>query len=81
MPSGNGNRAIQKRERNAKKAEKQSSGKSQLKTNEKALTLKCTVCMQTFLGVTSTKSLKEHSDNKHPKNSFAECFPGQEEES
>jgi hypothetical protein len=27
------------------------------------------------LGTTNTKSLLEHSENKHPKNSFEECFP------
>lgn len=27
------------------------------------------------MSVTNEKSLKEHSDNKHAKKSFAECFP------
>ncbi|PRP77127.1 hypothetical protein PROFUN_14541 [Planoprotostelium fungivorum] len=73
MPSGNGAKAAQRRERVA--AQKNDSGpKSQLKSNEKALTIKCKICMQTFLGTTAAKSLKEHSDNKHPKNAFAECF-------
>jgi len=40
-------RAIQKRERNAKDAKGEA--KSQLKVNEAAKTLKCMVCMQTFL--------------------------------
>lgn len=40
-------RAQQKRERNAKDAK--SVPKSQLKINEAAKTLKCVVCMQTFL--------------------------------
>mmetsp|Transcript_1512 Transcript_1512/g.2002 ORF Transcript_1512/g.2002 Transcript_1512/m.2002 type:complete len:81 (-) Transcript_1512:173-415(-) len=80
MPSGNGARAAQKRERNQAKAAKQTSAKSQLKSNEKALTIKCSVCMQTFLGTSSTKSLKEHSENRHPTKTFDECFPGQPSE-
>jgi len=52
---------------------------SQLKDNEKALTISCALCKQPFLGVSSAKSLKEHSDNKHPKNAYIECFPGQPE--
>lgn len=30
--------------------------------------------------VTSAKSLKEHSDAKHPKKTFAECFPDAQED-
>jgi hypothetical protein len=77
MPSGNGARAQQKRERNMAKKSKESTPHSQLKANQQALTIKCSVCLQTFLGTTSSTSLKEHSDNKHPKNSFKQCFPNQ----
>jgi len=80
MPSGNGNRAKQKRERNAAKQSKLGEPHSQLKTNQQALSIKCKICMQTFMGVTSAKSLKEHSENKHPKQSFQDCFPDQPEE-
>lgn len=43
MPSGNGARAAQKRERNQAKAAQQSQAKSQLKTNQQALTVVCNV--------------------------------------
>lgn len=49
MPSGNGAKAAQKRERNQAKQSKQTSAKSQLKSNEKALTIKCSVCMVSFV--------------------------------
>jgi hypothetical protein len=42
MPSGNGAKAKQKRERNAKK-EEGGVAKSQLKTNEQAKTVQCKV--------------------------------------
>jgi len=44
MPSGNGNRAMLKRERNAKKAASESKGgQSQIKVNEKAMNIICQV--------------------------------------
>jgi hypothetical protein len=71
MPSGNGARAAQKRERNAKKQGSQKSAKSQLKVNEAAKTVVCKVCLTSFMSVSSKKMLTEHADNRHPKNSFA----------
>lgn len=71
MPSGNGAKAAQKRERNAKKQSGQKSAKSQLKVNEAAKTVVCKVCLTSFMSVSSKKMLAEHADNKHPKNSFA----------
>ncbi|PWN93164.1 DUF1909-domain-containing protein [Acaromyces ingoldii] len=44
---GNGNRAQQKRERNAAAAKKEP--KSQLKTNQAAMNVICMNCRQTFL--------------------------------
>jgi len=32
--------------------------------------------MQPFICTSSEAKLKEHSDAKHPKQTFAECFPG-----
>ncbi|PVH93366.1 DUF1909-domain-containing protein [Periconia macrospinosa] len=69
---GNGNRAAQKRERNAAKA-KGSEPKSQLKSNAAALTIKCKTCFQSFQSTTSRKMLTEHASNKHTKN-FEDCF-------
>ncbi|ELR16576.1 small conserved protein [Acanthamoeba castellanii str. Neff] len=74
MGKGNAQQAAQKRERNAKK-NATSTASSQLKSNEKALSIICNVCKQTFLCTSNPKTLKEHADNKHPKNTFAQCFP------
>jgi hypothetical protein len=48
---------------------------SQLESNAKAMNIQCKVCMQTFLCTMTEAKLKEHSDNKHPKNDFYMCFP------
>jgi hypothetical protein len=45
MPSGNGARAAQKRERNMAKQSKQASAHSQLKVNQQAMTIKCKQCL------------------------------------
>jgi len=73
MGRTNACRAQQKRERNQAKAGQNSA--SQLKSNQAALNIVCALCRQTFLCTTSSKSLKDHSDNKHPKSTFEECFP------
>ncbi|PWN20453.1 DUF1909-domain-containing protein [Microstroma glucosiphilum] len=70
---GNGARAQQKRDRNAKDAKKGPS--SQLKVNQAACNVKCTVCMQTFLQTVREPALKEHAENKHSK-TIQDCFPG-----
>ncbi|KAF2251782.1 DUF1909-domain-containing protein [Trematosphaeria pertusa] len=69
---GNGNRAQQKRERNAAKA-KGGEAKSQLKSNAAALTIKCKTCFQSFQSTTNRKMLSEHATNKHSK-AFEDCF-------
>jgi len=75
MPSGNGNRAKQKRERNQKKKEQDSGNKSQLKSNEAAKTIICKVCRQSFMCTTKEAELRMHQENKHEKQEFAACFP------
>ncbi|KAF2868192.1 hypothetical protein BDV95DRAFT_610159 [Massariosphaeria phaeospora] len=69
---GNGNRAQQKRERNAAKA-KGGEPKSQLKTNAAAQSVKCKTCFQTFQSTTSRTMLGDHASNKHTK-AFEDCF-------
>ncbi|EJT73245.1 hypothetical protein GGTG_10092 [Gaeumannomyces tritici R3-111a-1] len=69
---GNGNRAQQKRDRNAK--DQKGVQKSQLKVNEQAKNIQCEVCKATFLTTTREPQLLLHSDNKHSK-TVAECFP------
>ncbi|KAI1378798.1 DUF1909-domain-containing protein [Hypoxylon crocopeplum] len=71
---GNGAKAAQKRERNAKDNKV---AKSQLKTNIKAMDIQCQICRSTFLKTTRAPQLNEHAANKHSK-SIAECFPGYE---
>ena len=39
------------------------------------MNIQCKVCMQTFLCTMTEAKLKEHSDNKHPKHDFYQCFP------
>ncbi|KAH7375648.1 At2g23090 like protein [Plectosphaerella cucumerina] len=69
---GNGARAAQKRERNAKDAK--GVAKSQLKVNAAAKDIQCVVCKATFLKTTKAPALTEHADNKHKK-TLADCFP------
>ncbi|KAF9160198.1 hypothetical protein DFQ27_005056 [Actinomortierella ambigua] len=69
---GNGQKAQMRRERNAKDA---AGGKSQLKVNEAAKNIICTICRQTFLCTIRSKNLEEHATNKHGK-ALLECFPG-----
>jgi ribosomal protein L9 len=76
MPSGNGARAQQKRERNQKKQSQQKTAKSQLKSNQAALTIQCKVCKQSFMCVSSQEVLRRHAENRHPKLEFSQCFDG-----
>ena len=39
------------------------------------MNIQCKVCMATFLCTMTEAKLKEHSDNKHPKHDFYQCFP------
>jgi len=73
MGRTNACRAQQKRERNLKAGGK--TANSQLKKNQECQTIQCKVCFQTFMSVTNERSLREHSENKHPKKSFQECYP------
>ncbi|XXH05492.1 hypothetical protein Hte_011922 [Hypoxylon texense] len=71
---GNGAKAAQKRERNAKDNKV---AKSQLKSNVKAMDIQCQICKSTFLKTTRAPQLTEHAVNKHSK-TITECFPGYE---
>ncbi|KAK1455125.1 hypothetical protein CMEL01_03885 [Colletotrichum melonis] len=77
---GNGAKAQQKRDRNAKDAKPKG---SQLKVNAAAKDIQCQICKSTFLKTTkapavltscSSNSLTEHAENKHSKG-LADCFP------
>jgi hypothetical protein len=73
MGKGNVNKAAQKRERNAKKVVPKKGTTSQLKVNEKAKSIVCKVCLQTFLCTASSRDLQEHAENRHCRSS-QECF-------
>jgi len=70
---GNGAKAQQKRERNAKAGA--GAAKSQQKSNEAAKSIICGTCRQTFLVTTRLPQLKEHVDNKHSGKTVEDCFP------
>ncbi|KAK2004747.1 DUF1909-domain-containing protein [Colletotrichum falcatum] len=68
---GNGAKAQQKRDRNAKDAKPKG---SQLKVNAAAKDIQCQVCKATFLKTTKAPALTEHAANKHNKG-LPDCFP------
>ncbi|SHO78210.1 Hypothetical protein MSYG_2552 [Malassezia sympodialis ATCC 42132] len=70
---GNGARAQQKRERNAKTGGPKEA-KSQLKANEAAKSVICVTCRQTFLQTVREPALAQHAENKHGK-TVKDCFP------
>ncbi|KAG7099462.1 hypothetical protein E1B28_001312 [Marasmius oreades] len=70
---GNGAKAAQKRERNTDKNASKGS-KSQMKTNEAAKSIVCTICKQAFFVTTRQPALEQHSQDRHSK-VLAECFP------
>jgi len=73
---GNGNKAQQKRERNAAKKKPVKGEASTLKAKAAAMSqLKCSICMTPFQVTSSQKILQLHAENKHPKKSFTDCFP------
>ncbi|KAH8088176.1 At2g23090 like protein [Filobasidium floriforme] len=69
---GNGAKAEQKRERNAKNAPAKGAS-SQLKANAAAQTTICKKCFRTFQSTAGQAKLTEHSDTHNKP--FAECFP------
>ncbi|KAG8709588.1 hypothetical protein FRC09_000583 [Ceratobasidium sp. 395] len=75
---GNGAKAQQKQQRNAKKAA-DAGGKSQTKSNEAAKSILCSVCRQTFLSTTRMPALTQHVENKHSGKTVADCFPTYQE--
>ncbi|KAI0994995.1 hypothetical protein K3495_g13186 [Podosphaera aphanis] len=68
---GNGAKAASKRERKDKDVKV---AKSQLKVNEKAKDIQCSICKLTFLKTASAAGLTQHATNKHTK-TLDDCFP------
>jgi len=69
---GNGAKAQQKRERNAKDAA--GGAKSQLKSNAAAKTIICKICRQDWQSTTKKPALEQHAKDRHNKE-YDECFP------
>jgi hypothetical protein len=59
---GNGAKAAMKRERNAKDQKGQAS--SQLKVNQKAMNVQCTICRQQYMQTINRKTLEDHISSK-----------------
>ncbi|WVQ78458.1 hypothetical protein IAT38_000544 [Cryptococcus sp. DSM 104549] len=72
---GNGAKAQQKRDRNAKAGGAKGES-SQLKANAAALTIQCNICKATFQGTSKQLVLQQHVDSKHSKLDIPQCFPG-----
>ncbi|GAA5854396.1 hypothetical protein JCM3775_000798 [Rhodotorula graminis] len=69
---GNGAKAQQKRERNAKEAKKGPT--SQKAANAAQMNIICTICRQSFFVTTKAPDLQQHADSKHSKQ-LKDCFP------
>lgn len=74
MGGGNAQKSAMARKKAQEKLAKAGKG-SQLKDNAAAQSIQCKVCLATFIVTTAEVKLKEHSDNKHPKHDFYQCFP------
>lgn len=73
MGGGNGAKSAKSRERNAKDAPKEA--KSILKEKGKLMNIQCMVCRMPFMLTTKKPELEAHASSKHPKSTFAQCFP------
>ncbi|KAI8854572.1 At2g23090 like protein [Chytridium lagenaria] len=69
---GNGAKAATRRDRKDGQVKE---AKSQLKVNEAAKNIICTVCRQTFLLTIREKALQEHIESKHSGKTVKDCFP------
>lgn len=75
MGRSNGCEAERKRkDAEKRKAKYAKEGNSQKAANASAMSLQCELCMQSFMS-TQRKMCEMHHEGKHPKNTFAECFP------
>eukprot|EP00201_Polytomella_parva_P003219 CAMPEP_0175080748 /NCGR_PEP_ID=MMETSP0052_2-20121109/25715_1 /TAXON_ID=51329 ORGANISM="Polytomella parva, Strain SAG 63-3" /NCGR_SAMPLE_ID=MMETSP0052_2 /ASSEMBLY_ACC=CAM_ASM_000194 /LENGTH=77 /DNA_ID=CAMNT_0016351553 /DNA_START=101 /DNA_END=334 /DNA_ORIENTATION=- len=73
MGGGNGQKSAMKRAKNLEKAAGAAKG-SQLKTNAAAMSIKCAICLQTFMCTTAEHMLRDHATSRHPKSTITACF-------
>lgn len=79
MGRSNGCEANRKRADAAKRAEKYNKdGNSQTAVNAAAMSIVCSECCQAFM-CTQRKMAEQHAEAKHPKMTFACCFPNIDE--
>ena len=62
------------RAKSQKKLQESNGASSQLKANEKNMTILCKICRQTFFCTTNESQLQEHVNLKHPKSAYDACF-------
>jgi len=65
----------EKETKKKKQSQQKGKGNSNIKNLDKVMTIQCNICKQTFMNNSNQKSLAEHADNRHQKNTFKECFP------
>ncbi|CAK0845839.1 unnamed protein product [Prorocentrum cordatum] len=71
-----GGKALKKREQNANaKAGIVTDDAILRKEATKKEDVKCAICMQQFKVTAKNADQKAHAESKHPKSTFAECFP------
>jgi Zinc-binding len=58
-------------------ADKKKGKGSQLQANAACMSIVCSICRQVFMNTTTQACLQQHQENKHSKNTFADCFPSQ----
>ncbi|PNH07645.1 hypothetical protein TSOC_005881 [Tetrabaena socialis] len=74
MGGGNGQKSAMARARRQAEMAAASKG-SQLKTNQASMTIKCNICLTTFVCTTNETMLKQHWESKHPKSPLEAAFP------
>jgi hypothetical protein len=81
MGGGNGLKSHMAQQKNAAKAAQEKAGgggKDGIKARtESKIGTTCAACKTPFQSVKMKQQLKDHWESKHPKLSFAECFPGE----
>ena len=77
MPASN--KMLKKREQAANKANGLGDANGRMPSRVKATeqNASCTQCMQAIRTTKTNTEMKAHAESKHPKKSYAECFPGQ----
>jgi hypothetical protein len=56
-------------------AEKKKGKGSNLAANAACMNIVCSICRQVFMNTSTKVTLLQHQENKHPKNTFVDCFP------